>query len=94
MSLTRRSLLRGAAATAASAGVLGALVGRSRVGAAWDDRERSVLLVVLPLVRADHVDAFEGGAPAKTPNLNDLTARCASTGHPESMPALSARARS
>ena len=38
-----------------------------------DDRADNALLVVLPLVRADHVDAFEGGAPAKTPNLNELT---------------------
>ena len=48
---------------------------------------------MLPLVRADHVDAFEGGAPAKTPNLNDLTKNSLRFDRaiPESMPALSAR---
>ena len=51
------------------------------------------MLIVLPLVRADHVDAFEGGAPAKTPNLNDLTKESLRFDRaiPESMPALSAR---
>ena len=50
-------------------------------------------LIVLPLVRADHVDAFEGGAPAKTPNLNELTKNSLRFDRaiPESMPALSAR---
>ena len=49
--------------------------------------------MVLPLVRADHVDAFEGGAPAKTPNLNELTKKSLRFDRaiPESMPALSAR---
>jgi arylsulfatase A-like enzyme len=48
---------------------------------------------VLPLVRADHVDAFESGAPADTPNLNALTRRSLRFDRavPESMPALSAR---
>jgi arylsulfatase A-like enzyme len=48
---------------------------------------------VLPLVRADHVEAFEGGAPAKTPNLNELTKKSLRFDRaiPESMPALSAR---
>jgi arylsulfatase A-like enzyme len=52
-----------------------------------------VLVVVLPLVRADHVSAFEDGAPAKTPNLNDLTGRSLrfTRAIPETMPAVSAR---
>ena len=74
MSLTRRSLLRRGGATAAGAGVLGSLAAAAPAAAQLgDDRARNALLVVLPLVRADHVDAFEGGAPAKTPNLNELT---------------------
>jgi len=94
MSLTRRSLLRRGGATAAGAGVLGALASAAPSSAQLgDDRERNALLVVLPLVRADHVDAFEGGAPAQTPNLNDLTKKSLRFDRaiPESMPALSAR---
>lgn len=94
MTLTRRSLLRRGGASAAGAGVLGSLAAarpaRAQLG---DDRARKALLVVLPLVRADHVDAFEGGAPAKTPNLNELTKNSLRFDRaiPESMPALSAR---
>jgi arylsulfatase A-like enzyme len=94
MSLTRRSLLRRGGMSAAGAGVLGSLVGASAASAQLgDDRGRGALVVVLPLVRADHVDAFEGGSPAKTPNLNDLTKRSLRFDRaiPESMPALSAR---
>jgi arylsulfatase A-like enzyme len=94
MSLTRRSLLRRGGATAAGAGVLGSLATAGRASAQLgDDRGRNALLVVLPLVRADHVSAFEGGAPAKTPNLNELTKNSLRFDRaiPESMPALSAR---
>jgi arylsulfatase A-like enzyme len=94
MSLTRRGLLRRGGATAAGAGVLGALAGTAPASAQLgDDRGRNALLVVLPLVRADHVDAFEGGSPAKTPNLNELTKKSLRFDRaiPESMPALSAR---
>lgn len=94
MRLTRRSLLRRGGATAAGAGVLGSLAAAAPAAAQLgDDRGRNALLVVLPLVRADHVDAFEGGAPAKTPNLNELTKRSLRFDRaiPESMPALSAR---
>jgi arylsulfatase A-like enzyme len=94
MSLTRRSLLRRGGATAASAGVIGALGSAAPASAQLgDDREAGVLLVVLPLVRADHVDAFEGGAPAKTPNLNELTKSSLRFDRAvaESMAALSAR---
>ena len=76
MSLTRRTLLRRGGATAAGAGVLGSLARAAPAAAQLgDDDARGVLIVVLPLVRATHVDAFEDGAPAKTPNLNDLTGK-------------------
>jgi len=94
MSLTRRSLLRRGGASTAGAGVLGALAAAAPASAQLgDDRGAGALLVVLPLVRADHVDAFEGGAPAKTPNLNELTKKSLRFDRaiPESMPALSAR---
>jgi arylsulfatase A-like enzyme len=94
MSLTRRSLLRRGGASAAGAGVLGSLAAAGAASAQLgDDRGRNALLVVLPLVRADHVDAFEGDSPAKTPNLNELTKNSLRFDRaiPESMPALSAR---
>jgi arylsulfatase A-like enzyme len=94
MTLTRRSLLRRGGATAASAGVLGSLAAATPAAAQLgDDHAARALLVVLPLVRADHVDAFEGGAPAETPNLNELTKKSLRFDRaiPESMPALSAR---
>lgn len=94
MTLTRRSLLRRGGATAAGAGVLGSLAAAAPASAQLgDDRGRNALLVVLPLVRADHVSAFEGGAPAETPNLNELTKKSLRFDRaiPESMPALSAR---
>ena len=51
------------------------------------------MLVVLPLVRASHVNAFEGDSPADTPNLDDLTGDSLRFDRaiPESMPALSVR---
>jgi arylsulfatase A-like enzyme len=94
MRLTRRSLLRRGGATAAGAGVLGALASAAPASAQLgDDRGRGAVVVVLPLVRADHVGAFEGGSPAKTPNLNELTKKSLRFDRaiPESMPALSAR---
>jgi arylsulfatase A-like enzyme len=94
MSLTRRSLLRRGGATAAGAGVLGSLAAAPAASAQLgDDRGRGAVVVVLPLIRASHVDAFEGGAPAKTPNLNELTKNSLRFDRaiPESMPALSAR---
>jgi arylsulfatase A-like enzyme len=94
MSLTRRGLLRRGGAGAVGAGVLGSLAAAGPASAQLgDDRGRNALLVVLPLVRADHVDAFEGGAPAKTPNLNELTKKSLRFDRaiPESMAALSAR---
>ena len=90
--ITRRSLLRRGGVGAAGAGLFGtaALPGAA---AARDDEgsARSVVLVVLPLVRQDHVDAFEGGSPADTPNLNDLTGDSLRFDRtvPESMPGIS-----
>jgi arylsulfatase A-like enzyme len=94
MTLTRRSLLRRGGASAAGAGVLGSLASAGTASAQLgDDRGRGALVIVLPLVRADHVNAFEGGSPADTPNLNDLTKDSLRFDRaiPESMPALSAR---
>jgi arylsulfatase A-like enzyme len=94
MSLTRRTLLRRGGATAAGASVLGALAAAPSASAALgSEGARGAVLIVLPLVRASHVDAFEGDAPAKTPNLNDLTKNSLRFDRaiPESMPALSAR---
>jgi arylsulfatase A-like enzyme len=94
MSLTRRTLLRRGGATAAGAGMLGSLASASTASAQLgDDRGRGAVVVVLPLVRASHVNAFEGSSPAKTPNLNDLTKNSLRFDRaiPESMPALSAR---
>ena len=94
MTLTRRSLLRRGGASAAGAGVLGSLAAAAPASAQLgDDRGRGALVVVLPLIRADHVDAFEGGSPADTPNLNELTKNSLRFDRaiPESMPALSAR---
>jgi arylsulfatase A-like enzyme len=94
MTLTRRSLLRRGGAGAAGASALGSLATAAPAAAQLgDERARKAVLVVLPLVRADHVDAFEGGAPAKTPNLNELTKRSLRFDRaiPESMPALSTR---
>ena len=94
MTLTRRSLLRRGGVTAAGASVLGSLAAAPSASAQLgDDRGRGAVVVVLPLIRASHVDAFEGGAPADTPNLNELTKHSLRFDRalPESMPALSAR---
>lgn len=94
MSLTRRSLLRRGGAGAAGAGVLGSLAAAGGASAQLgDDRGRAAVVIVLPLVRADHVNAFEGGAPAKTPNLNELTKKSLRFDRaiPETMPAISTR---
>ena len=75
---------------ACSASLTGTAPASAQLG---DDRGRNALLVVLPLVRADHVNAFEGGSPADTPNLNELTKNSLRFDRaiPESMPALSVR---
>ena len=90
--LTRRSLLRRGGAGAAGAGLFGMA---ARPAAAQDEERsaRNAVLVVLPLVRQDHVGAFDGGSPAETPNLNDLAGDSLRFDRtiPESMPALPAR---
>ncbi len=49
--------------------------------------------MVLPLVRADHVKAFDDGSGADTPHLNDLTGDSLRFDRaiPECMPALPVR---
>jgi arylsulfatase A-like enzyme len=95
--LTRRSLLRrggAGAATAAGASLLGAAAAprpaRAQLG---EDRARNAVLAVLPLVRGDYVEGFEGGSGAETPNLKDLTGDSLRFDRAiaESMPALSTR---
>jgi arylsulfatase A-like enzyme len=94
VTLTRRSLLRRGGATAAGAAMLGTAVApttaRAQLG---DDRAPNALLVVLPVVRASHVNAFDGGSPASTPNLDALTDESLRFDRaiPESMPALPVR---
>jgi arylsulfatase A-like enzyme len=89
--LTRRSMLaRGGASAALLAGAATPRAARAQPG---DDRAANALLVVLPLVRASHVSAFDGDSPAETPNLDALTDESLRFDRaiPESMPALSAR---
>ena len=94
MRLSRRSLLARGGAGAAGAALLGSAAAprpaRAELGA---DVVKNALLVVLPLVRASHVGAFEGGSPADTPNLDDLAGESLRFDRaiPESMPAVSAR---
>ena len=66
MSLTRRTLLRRGGATAAGAGVLGSL-SRAAPAAAklGDDRARGVVVVVLPLVRAEPRGRVRGRRAAR-----------------------------
>ena len=94
MTLTRRVLLRRGGATAAGAALAGSAVAPRTARAQEGDEERlNVVLVVLPLVRASHVNAFEGDSPADTPNLDDLTGDSLRFDRaiPESMPALPVR---
>jgi arylsulfatase A-like enzyme len=92
--LTRRGLLRRGGATAAGAAALGGLALPARAAAQADEaRGPSALLVVLPLVRADHVGAFEGGSGTDTPNLDELAGKSLRFDRaiPECMPALPVR---
>jgi arylsulfatase A-like enzyme len=94
MTLTRRTLLRRGGAGAAGAGVIGSLVRAAPAAAQLgDDRARGAVIVVLPLIRASHVGAFEDDPPAKTPNLNKLTKKSLrfTRAVPETMPAVSTR---
>ena len=92
MRLTRRGLLRHGGAGAATAAALAGLPLAAPAAAAGKERRRA-LLVVLPLVRADHVGAFKDGEGADTPNLNDLTEDSLRFDRaiPECMPALPVR---
>jgi arylsulfatase A-like enzyme len=92
--LTRRTLLRRGGVGAAGAGVFGlAALPSGAAAQADEDGTRNAVLVVLPLVRADHVNAFEGDSPADTPNLDDLAGDSLRFDRviPESMPGLPAR---
>jgi arylsulfatase A-like enzyme len=94
--VTRRGLLHRGGASAAVAGAAAAFPGLARAqepAAAQPEDPRRALLVVLPLVRADHVDAFEGGSGADTPNLGELTGDALRFDRaiPECMPALPVR---
>ena len=92
MRLTRRGLLRHGGAGAATAAALAGLPGAARAATDGKKRRRA-LLVVLPLVRADHVKAFGDGKGADTPHLNDLTGDSLRFDRaiPECMPALPVR---
>ena len=87
--VTRRGLL----SSAAGGGLLAGLGLPGRAAAQREERGPSALLVVLPLVRADYVNAFEGGSGADTPNLDDLTGDSLRFDRaiPECMPALPVR---
>jgi arylsulfatase A-like enzyme len=94
LSLTRRGLLRRGGAAAAGAGVLGGLSAPvTATGQADEARGAKALLVVLPLVRADHVNAFEGGSGTDTPHLDELTGQSLRFDRviPECMPSLPVR---
>jgi arylsulfatase A-like enzyme len=92
--LTRRSLLRRGGAGAAGAAALGGLTLPAGAAAQKQEAgEAGALLVVLPLVRADHVNAFEGGSGTNTPNLDELTGQSLrfDRAMPECMPSLPVR---
>jgi arylsulfatase A-like enzyme len=91
--LTRRSLLRRGGATAAGAAARGAAAPGAARAQPGDDQAPNAVLVVLPLVRATHVKAFDGDSPVDTPNLDALTEDSLRFDRaiPESMPALPVR---
>ena len=91
--ITRRGLLRRGGAGAAAATALGGLPRAAARPLRAPATHRRALLVVLPLVRADHVNAFKGGDGADTPNLDDLTGDSLRFDRaiPECMPALPVR---
>jgi arylsulfatase A-like enzyme len=93
VTVTRRSLLLRGGAGAAGAGLLGGLAAPAGALAQDARRPARALLVVLPLVRADHVDAFEGGSGTDTPNLDELTGNALRFDRaiPEVMPSLPVR---
>jgi arylsulfatase A-like enzyme len=91
--LTRRSLLRRGGASAAGAGLIGAVAAPGGAAAQDEPRAARALLVVLPLVRADYVNSFEGDSGTDTPNLDELTGDSLRFDRaiPECMPALPVR---
>ncbi len=91
--LTRRSLIRRGGVAGAGATLLGATALPRSAAAQADRPPRNAVLVVLPLVRADHVGSFEGGSPADTPNIDELAGDSLRFDRaiPESMPALPVR---
>jgi hypothetical protein len=93
VTLTRRGLLLRGGAGAATAGALAGLPLARTARAQGDGEPRRAVLVVLPLVRADHVQAFGDGDGADTPNLDDLTGDALRFDRaiPEVMPALPVR---
>ena len=94
MTVTRRSLLRRGGVAAAGTAMVGTgLAPGAAQAQPGDDRAPNALLVVLPLVRATHVNAFEGDSPADTPNLDELAGDSLRFDRaiPESMPALPVR---
>ena len=82
MTLTRRGLLRRGGASAAGAALAGSALapGTAAAAQAADDDALNVVLVVLPLVRASHVNAFEGARrPTRPTSTISPATRCAST---------------
>lgn len=70
--LTRRSLLRRGGAGAAGVTALGALGALAPEAGAKGDREHNAVLIVLPMLRADYVGAYDGPSRADTPNIDDF----------------------
>jgi arylsulfatase A-like enzyme len=91
--LTRRGLLRRGGASAAGGGLIASLARPAPASAQEEKRRSSALLVVLPLLRADYVKAFDGDSGSDTPNLDELTGESLRFDRaiPESMPALPVR---
>jgi hypothetical protein len=85
VSLTRRTLLGGAAALPA--------LGLPARSVAQDREERRAVLVVLPLIRADYVGGFDGDSGTDTPNIDRLADDSLRFDRviPECMPALPVR---
>ena len=92
--ISRRSLLRRGGIGAAGAGLSASARFQPPRRAAGRPRRFTQRRARRAAARApDHVDAFEGGSPADTPNLDDLSGDSLRFDRtvPESMPGLSAR---
>jgi arylsulfatase A-like enzyme len=93
--LTRRGFL-GRGGAAAGGGLLASLgaPAAASAGRTGGARGASSLLVVLPLLRGDYINAFEnGGSGTNTPNIDELAGKSLkfTRAIPESMPALPVR---